>query len=74
MKMKARTRNDSIFFHIPSSVSDSFYLGENVLIFVHDKYVVGKVIKNSGRLYVRVPRSFSTLIKEGEEYEIKKIT
>ena len=73
MRMKAKIRNDSIFFYIPSSFSSQFSLGENVLVLVKGKYVVGKVIRNSGKLYVRLPRSFRNLIREGEKYEVKKI-
>ena len=73
MRMKAKRKNDSIFFYIPSHFRNEFKPGDIVIILIHNHYIVGKVIRNSGKLYVRVPLGFSGLIKEGEEYEVKKV-
>lgn len=73
MKVKAKRRNDSIFFYIPTSYLNEFRPGDIVLVLLQNRYIVGKVIRNSGKLYIRVPSCFSGLIKEGEEYEVKKV-
>ena len=73
VKSKAKMRSDSILFYVPSAYVPEFSSCDLVKIQVNDKVIVGKLIRHAGKFYVRVPKTFASLIKEGEEYEIKKI-
>jgi hypothetical protein len=74
MRSQAKIKNDSIFFYIKKEYHDYFKVGENVQLIVNGKIIVGKVIRSSNKLYVRIPKSFISIIKEGENVEIKKIS
>ena len=72
-KSKARRRNDSLMFYIPSPYREGFNEGDRVAVVLSSGLVVGKVIRNGGKLYVRVPLAYSSVVKENEEYELKKV-
>ena len=74
MRARAKVMSDMIFFYIPKAYEDEFTVGEVVGVIVDGVVIAGKVVKRGDTKWVAVSRKFKNVIKEGEEYEIKKFT
>ena len=72
MRARAKIMNDMVFFYIPSPFSDIYRPGDIVGVMVNGKLIAGKVITRGRAKFVVVSKKFAGVIKEGEEYEIKK--
>ena len=73
MRAKAKIMSDMVFFYIPRAFDDMYSPGDVVAVVVNDKLVAGKVITRGRAKFVVVSKKFASVIREGEEYEIKKV-
>ena len=73
MRAKAKIMSDMVFFYIPRAFGDMYVPGEVVAVIADGKLIAGKVIRRGKSKYVVVSKRFADVIKEGEEYEIKKV-